>query len=244
MAGSSNFLQVNPTQSNQESDATYLADAQRLGGFQLNQIFPSELGNKIFYQVSTFITALASALAAKGYSVQDTNISVLQAVVANILTQADCPLAIALGGTGATTLAGAGILTTANLPLPIASGGIGTTSFLAAGLASRVYLNDLTGVTGTIGVTTMITPASPGFFIIFWESNFSAAVANTATFEFFWTQNGVAHVINNLIGSQSTDNKSISGMVVVYSDASQPIQFAQSVNFGSSYDFHVRIVQV
>jgi hypothetical protein len=81
---------------NQENDATYLADATRTGGAQVGTAFPSPLGNKIFYQLTTFVAALAGMLAAKGYDTSDADISALQTVLANIKTAADfrAPLAV------------------------------------------------------------------------------------------------------------------------------------------------------
>jgi len=88
MPASTNFQQWNPTASNQESDAAYLADAQRTGGASSGE-FPSPTANKLFYQSSTFVAALCQMLAAKGYSTSDADISVLAAVLANLITNAD-----------------------------------------------------------------------------------------------------------------------------------------------------------
>lgn len=89
MAGSNNFLQFNPTQANQESDGAYAADATRSGGIVFNQIMSSLLGNKLFYQVTTFVAALAAALAAKGYNMLDSNFANLVTALGNLLTKAD-----------------------------------------------------------------------------------------------------------------------------------------------------------
>lgn len=89
MAGSTNFQQFNPTQSNQETDSAYTSDALRSGGVQLNNTLPSTLLNKLWYQMSTFVTAFANMLVAKGYSPMDTSESALAAVLANVLTNAD-----------------------------------------------------------------------------------------------------------------------------------------------------------
>lgn len=88
MAAPTNFLQWNPSQVNQEADASYLTDTQRVGG-AVTGIFPSDLANKLFYQVSTFIVALATALVNKGYEMQDANLATLVTAMANILTKAD-----------------------------------------------------------------------------------------------------------------------------------------------------------
>lgn len=89
MAGSNNFIQWNPGSANQESDAAYAADTQRSGGATTGAVFASALANKVFYQSSTFIAALAAALAAKGYNMLDTVIGNLQVILANVLTVAD-----------------------------------------------------------------------------------------------------------------------------------------------------------
>jgi hypothetical protein len=86
---STNFLQHNPGEANQESDATYAADTTRTGGIVTNQALPSLWLNKVWYQSSTFVAALAAALVIKGYTVMDTSLSTLTAVLGNIMTQAD-----------------------------------------------------------------------------------------------------------------------------------------------------------
>jgi len=83
-----NFQQWNPTASNQESDAAYTSDAQRVGGASSGE-FPSQLANKLFYQLSTFIAALGQMLSTKGYATSDVDISALAAVLANLITNAD-----------------------------------------------------------------------------------------------------------------------------------------------------------
>lgn len=89
MPGTTNFIQVNPGQANQKSDAAYAIDATRTGGAGVNGIFPSNTGNKMFYQWSTFIAAFANMMAAKGYSTSDASLSTLQGVLANLITSAD-----------------------------------------------------------------------------------------------------------------------------------------------------------
>lgn len=89
MAGSTNFQQWNPGSVNQESDAAYATDSQRTGGAPTGVLFPSPTGNKLFYQVSTGITALMQMMAAKGYTVNDTSLSTLASTLAAIQTLAD-----------------------------------------------------------------------------------------------------------------------------------------------------------
>jgi hypothetical protein len=88
MAGSSNFLQWNPSQTNQETDSEYSADTLRSSG-AIGGVFPATTGNKVFYQTSIMTAALAGALALKGYTVSDNNFSTLEAVLGNIITNAD-----------------------------------------------------------------------------------------------------------------------------------------------------------
>src|ERR1700761_4687015 len=84
-----NFVQFNPTQSNQQTDSQYQANELVTGGVQLNNPLPSAFLNKIWYQLSTFVSAFAQMLVNKGYSPVDTSESALAAVLANVLTNAD-----------------------------------------------------------------------------------------------------------------------------------------------------------
>jgi hypothetical protein len=85
----SNFLQWNPSSANQETDSQYSADTLRQGGAANPSLFPSATANKLFYQLSTFIAGFANALTAKGFTVTDTSLSALGAVLANVMTTAD-----------------------------------------------------------------------------------------------------------------------------------------------------------
>ena len=89
MAGSTNFLQWNPSQTNQETDSAYTADAARSGGVVDGEVFNAETANKLFYQTTTFPAAFAQALADKGFVVSDANFNQLVAVFENVLTTAD-----------------------------------------------------------------------------------------------------------------------------------------------------------
>lgn len=89
MPGTQNFLQFNPNGQNMESDAQYLADALRSGGFANPSIVSSVLLNKALYQLSTFIAAFAQSLATKNYSVTDASLANLAATLANVMTLAD-----------------------------------------------------------------------------------------------------------------------------------------------------------
>lgn len=89
MAGSTNFLQHNPTSANQENDATYLADAIRNSGIGVDDVLPSDWLNKVWYQSSTFVAAFAQMMANKGYNMSDANITTLTNVLTNVFTSAD-----------------------------------------------------------------------------------------------------------------------------------------------------------
>jgi hypothetical protein len=97
MSGSTNFLQINPNATNQESDAAYASDTQRSGGM-VSGVFASILANKIFYQMSIFVTAMCHMLTGKNYSPNDgsaspgTALSALTTILSNILTNYDRPL--------------------------------------------------------------------------------------------------------------------------------------------------------
>lgn len=81
MPGSSNFIQHNPTEANQENDAAFAADSTTTGGIGVDQIMPSPWMNKRWYQDSTMIAALGAMLANKGYVVSDANLATLTSVL-------------------------------------------------------------------------------------------------------------------------------------------------------------------
>lgn len=84
-----NFIQVNPGAANQENDATFASDSLTTGGVGTDAILPSPWLNKVWFQSSTFIAALATSMSNKGFTLSDANISTLTGVLANLLTYAD-----------------------------------------------------------------------------------------------------------------------------------------------------------
>jgi len=88
MADPTNFLQFNPDQNNQLSDEDYSSNTSRSNG-AVTGIFESPLANKIFYQTTTLVAALATAMVNKGYEMQDTSLAFLVSALSNILTKAD-----------------------------------------------------------------------------------------------------------------------------------------------------------
>jgi hypothetical protein len=85
MAGSTNFVQINPAASNQQTDSTYDTYALTTGGIPVDSPIPSAWLNKALFQPSTFITALAAVIAAfgPGYTITDTSISALETQLTN-----------------------------------------------------------------------------------------------------------------------------------------------------------------
>lgn len=93
-----NVQQWNPAAINQETDAQYAADSQRSGGASDGSDFLAPLANKLFYQLSTYTKAFADMLSNKGYANNDSDLSVLTAIMSNILTEADqVPQILAVG---------------------------------------------------------------------------------------------------------------------------------------------------
>lgn len=84
-----NFLQWDPALTNAESDAVYLADTTRSGGALTGQLLPSPLGNKAFYQWSTFVAAFSEMMKDKGFDMSDADFATLVAQLTNVLTTAD-----------------------------------------------------------------------------------------------------------------------------------------------------------
>jgi hypothetical protein len=94
MSGTNNFLQHNPTEANQETDAAYLADSLRTGGIGTDATLPSPWLNKVWYQCTTFVAAFAQMMANKNYNMQDGDITALTNTLANVLTNADSKLSL------------------------------------------------------------------------------------------------------------------------------------------------------
>ncbi len=74
MAGE--FLQFNPDQNNQLSDVDYSNSPYRQNGIT-SGIAPGSLHNKLFYQLTTMVKALADVLAGKGATISDANLAIL-----------------------------------------------------------------------------------------------------------------------------------------------------------------------
>jgi len=81
--GTSNFKQWDESLTNLLTDADYNAAGFRQNG-AVSGIFPSNVFNKFAYQQSTMTAALAQMLANYGYTVSDTSLSNLVAVLAKL----------------------------------------------------------------------------------------------------------------------------------------------------------------
>jgi hypothetical protein len=148
MPGSQNFLQWNPAANNQDTDAQYAVDTQRTSGAANPSIFPSLTANKLFFQVTTFITAFAQALANKGYVLSDVSLTNLEAVLANVTTVNDLVTALMLYA----PLANPHFTGLPIAPTAVSSSNstqIATTAFVK----SQAYLTAITGamVTAALG---------------------------------------------------------------------------------------------
>jgi hypothetical protein len=82
-----NFKQWDEAVDNIMTDAEYLINSQRTDGAPQGQLFPSNLANKLYFQMSTFIAAFAAMMQSKGYDMLDTDIVVLQNALMSVLTQ-------------------------------------------------------------------------------------------------------------------------------------------------------------
>jgi len=70
---STNFLQWNANQTNQQNDTAYANDTQRAGGAGNNAVFPAQLANKLFFQQSTMVAALGQVISDYGHNASDNN---------------------------------------------------------------------------------------------------------------------------------------------------------------------------
>jgi hypothetical protein len=88
MAGSTNFKVFNQNLTNMMDDNTYNTSGYRLNG-AVSGLAPSNIHNKLYYQVTTMVTALAQSLANRGYAVSDDNFNNLVTVLSNIALKTD-----------------------------------------------------------------------------------------------------------------------------------------------------------
>jgi hypothetical protein len=86
-----NFQIWDQPKTNIQSDSTYASDPQRSNGAAVSGLFGSPLANKLFYQLSVMVNALATIMQNKTYDMLDTNPANLQTALSNLLTNHDVP---------------------------------------------------------------------------------------------------------------------------------------------------------
>ena len=79
-----NFVQFNTSKNNMQNDHQYQSNNTRINGLTTG-LADSKLHNKLFYQLSTLSTAIASFINNKGYDANDDNISTLTTNLTNAL---------------------------------------------------------------------------------------------------------------------------------------------------------------
>jgi hypothetical protein len=166
MSGVTNFVAVNPSAVNQETDTAYAADTQRSGGITTDAILTSQILNKKDYQYSIMIAALAQMLTIKGYSPVDGSPSeatglvspsaaqtALAGVLANIITNAD------LGAGYSSSLTGNGYIV-----FPTYFGGLtlqwGTQSYGGGGASANPLPAQTFPITFANAVFTMVASSN------------------------------------------------------------------------------------
>lgn len=174
MPGSSNFLQFNPGAVNQETDSAYNGDSTRAGGIAFNQIMSSLLGNKVLFQLSTFVTAMAQALANKGLVLSDANLAALTSVLAGVIVNSDIIVSV-----GTSTWAG-------HIKLGPVFGNIhiewGTVNLASSGSIiityNSAYVNSALPFAVASGSTGSVTPSATCAVENIANSGFSIVAAN------------------------------------------------------------------
>lgn len=166
MAGSSNFKVFNPNLTNIMSDLDYNLSNYRLNG-AVSGLAPSNIHNKLYYQVTTFVAAMAESLANQGYVVSDSNYSNLVTVLSSILNTAGGNLTGALNEAKGTNIASA-----ATTNIGTATGNFvqvtGTTTITALGTAqagAKRTVNFTGSLTLTHNATSLILPGSANIAI-------------------------------------------------------------------------------
>lgn len=85
-----NFKQFDEEQNNMMGITDYEDSSYRKGG-AVSGIIPSNIHNRLFYQTSTMVTAIAKALSDKGYTVNDTTLAGLVTVMSGLVTDIEWP---------------------------------------------------------------------------------------------------------------------------------------------------------
>lgn len=83
-----NFLQFDASKNNMMSDASYSASTFLARG-AVTGVASSSAHNKLFYQISTMMAAIAQMMETKGYTISDTSLATLITELSHIMTEAD-----------------------------------------------------------------------------------------------------------------------------------------------------------
>ena len=89
MPAVTNFLVFNPDGELMEIDAAYAADTLRTGGIPTAAIVPHLMVNKLFYQLSMFVTAFCQMMVNKGVSTSDANFANLVTALSAVRLTSD-----------------------------------------------------------------------------------------------------------------------------------------------------------
>lgn len=82
------FLQFDSDKANIMDDANYALSTYRTGGC-VSGVAPSNIHNKLFYQLSTFVAAFSQMMAGKGYTMDDNILADLAGELENVVTKED-----------------------------------------------------------------------------------------------------------------------------------------------------------
>ena len=82
-----NFLRVNPSLVNAETDVQYAADPVRTGGAPTDALYPANYYNKSAHQVAEFVAAFCTMLVNKGFSPVDNDFPGLVAILTNVMLE-------------------------------------------------------------------------------------------------------------------------------------------------------------
>jgi hypothetical protein len=153
-------------------------------------------------------------------------------------------LIIRCKGTGVVRIEGGGLHI--DTPLAVAYGGTGAASFAAAGLPAIVAKVNLTGQTGNITDTTLLTPSAVGFYRVSVEIylNGSVLTGDGVTVQIQFTQNSFTSIKNPISYTAGTNGPdTASGSMEIYADASSNIVYNTSVSLsaGGAYDLRIRL---
>ena len=211
---STNFIQWNSAALNQETDAEYLADAQRIGGVTTGSLAPSATMNKFYYQASTFIAAFGQMLATKGYSNSDASLPTLAAVLANVLTEADM---------------GAQIVSVPYSPTP-AFNAAGNNGFQMT-LTGNITASTISGVSPGQLLAFYFVQDSVGGRTVSWPSSFvgalqpDAAASSVSVMLFRADLSGTVRAVSPLIS-----NNYLFGVTPLLGDSSKKIATTEFVS--------------